>query len=483
MTRLPLVLCLLSVIAPPARAQQPAGDPRALAMIDRAVARMGGEPALRAIHGIRLDVLTQWLRTNLGSHPYEDRPSYEHNVDLRDYTINAWRNSRQFSLFSGGPSAVVVVRDTVAAITLNQPSGPPSVRPQNIAYVEERRELFAFAPERTLLLARDGGTARRLADTTINGVPHGRFSATVDGYPATYFMRRTDGLPAMVRFVADETNDFGLAPWGRMKVEYWYSGWTRVPPGVMLPRQLDVQRVGRPYKRMTHLAVTINPPAPADSFAIADSTVTAYFAGATRPMWDAPLDSARITAEHFASFPPFLGVGAAVRVGGQWVLLETGQAEGAAGLAAEWLARAIPGAVIGAGIVTLPTPGNGGIRWFAERRLPLFVAPGATRLVNSILGATRAARAGRTIDRAQWVRVGNDSLWIEPVHAPDVPGLLAVYSPTLRWLYAAPGGSPTFQADLDGVVARLRGRGLAVEWLGSARAIRAAAPATSPPSS
>ena len=75
----------------------------------------------------------------------------------------------------------------------------------------------------------------------------------------------------MVRFRADETNDMGLAPWGLHEVEFWYSNWALVPPGVMLPRQRDVQRVGKPYKRMTVLQAMINAPAPADSFAISDS--------------------------------------------------------------------------------------------------------------------------------------------------------------------------------------------------------------------
>ncbi len=133
-------------------------DPRAEALIDRAVARMGGRAALDGITSIRLDMMTQWQRTTFGDHPFGDQPSYERNVEVRDYPTNNWRNTRQF--LPGTLAAVDVVRDTVGGRSLDTPNGTPMVQPLNIAYVEERRELFTFAPERTLQLARQAGGLR-----------------------------------------------------------------------------------------------------------------------------------------------------------------------------------------------------------------------------------------------------------------------------------------------------------------------------------
>lgn len=292
---LPLVLAL-------ALASQSAGaQSAATAVVDRAIARMGGDAALRAIRTIRMDVITQWQRTVLTDHPFADAPSYERHADLRDYQARAWRNTRQF--IPAGRT-VDIVADTVGARTVQGPNGMPSTTPLNIAYVDERRELFAFAPERMLQLVRDAADLRALPDTTIAGVVHARVSATVEGFQSTLFLRRTDGLPALARFRANETNDFGLAPWGTMEVEFWYSAWSRVAPGVLLPRQRDVRRIGRPYKRMTVVAMTVNAPAPADSFAITETTARSYLANARRPMWDVAPDPALARLEAMRARAP-----------------------------------------------------------------------------------------------------------------------------------------------------------------------------------
>jgi hypothetical protein len=288
-------------------------------------------------------------------------------------------------------------------------------------------------------------------------------------------VRRTDHLPAFVRFTADETNDFGLAGWGVMEVESWWSQWARVAPGVLLPRQRDVRRVGRPYKRMTMLAMTVNAPAPADSFVIADSLVTRYLTSERRPMWAVPFDTLRLAdTATFASFPPFLGNGGAVRIGGAWVLLETAQADSAAGLLHAFLQRHT-GAGAAVGIVARVGPGNGGAGWFARNVKPVYVAPGARPYVARMVTGAQASRPV-IVARPQWVKVGRDSLWLEPVDFPDAPGTLTVYSPTLQWLYSPLNGVPTYAAEHDALLARLEQRGLRVRWLGSARTLRAARP-------
>lgn len=450
----------------------PANDAKALAVVDRAIDRMGGESALRGVKSVRMDVMTQWMRTNFADHPFADQPSYEHNIELRDYTTRSWRNTRDFLGGAGG--SVDIVRDTVGARTLTVPGRPATTTPLNTAYVDERRELFAVATERMLLAARDAGGLGLLTDTLIDQVPHARVSATIDGLPSTLFFRRTDGLPAMMRFRADETNDFGLAPWGAMDVEYWYSNWARLAPGVMLPRQRDVRRVGRTYKRMTLVTASINAPAPADSFVIADSTVATFLATERRPMWRASLDTTKIIAENFVSFVPWVGTSGAVRIGGKWMLFESGQRDGATALIEQFFASRTPNAPLGGAIVANVATSNGGAVHIAKRKLPLYVAPGATRMVRTIVGAP-AATAMTVVNTPRWVRIGTDSLWMEPVNLPDFGGTVFVYSPTLKWLYNPMIGRNTIQPEYDDVVSRLRARGMTVEWTGSARDIHAAA--------
>jgi hypothetical protein len=463
-----LLACLVLLAAPRLAAQRPAAEsPQAL--LDRTIARMGGDTALRAIQGIRLDVITQWLRTNFATSPLADLPSYERNVDLRDYTTASWRNTRYFSPSAPAAGVVDVVRDTIAIRLMPRaPNAPPSWGPLNLAYVDERRELFAFAPERlphALLAARD---LRALPDTAIDGTPHARLSATLDGWPAVVFLRRSDALPVLVRFRADETNDFGLAPWAMHEVEFWYSGWSRTPPGVLLPRQRDVHRVGRPYKRMTVQSIVINPPVAADSFPVTDDLARAYLETERRPMWHLPQDTtSRLRDEHFAAFAPLMGSVGAVRLGGGWILLETGQAVGAVDRLAATLERLAPGARIIGGVAANPWTGNGGAPWLLARRLPVVAGPGAMPYLRRIGAATGVT----AVTSARWVRLGTDSVWVEPLSAPDFAGTLAIYSPTLQWLYTPIVGSPAHAAEVDALITRLEARGWRVGRVGGARSV------------
>lgn len=463
---------LAALIAAPfgLAAQSPTSTPSAL--LDRAITRMGGNAALEAIRSLRMDVLTQWLRTSFADHPFADLPTYERNVELRDYSAKAWRNTRYFSPTSLTAAVVDVVRDTIAARLMPRaPGASPAWGPLNVAYVEERRELFAFAPGQLLRALRADPAARLLPDTILDGLSHARIAATVEGWPAVLFLRRADDLPAMVRFLANETNDFGLAPWGTHEVEFWYSGWTRVPGGALLPRQHDVRRVGRPYKRMTALALVVNAPAPADSFAISDSVAADYLATDRQPMWRTPLDqTARLERENFVVLPPMVGSPGAVRIGGKWLMIETAQAVGAMELVASWFERRGHGAIAGA-LVTNVGTSNGGAPWFLARKLPVLAAPGAERALSVITGSRRGGSGVTLVPSARWTHVGGDSLWLEPVSAPDYLGTMAVYSPTLRWLWLPFAGSPTHEPDLQAAIHRLEARGLAVALVGGPRGI------------
>ncbi|HEY0930884.1 MAG TPA: alpha/beta fold hydrolase [Gemmatimonas sp.] len=463
--------------APPSASPVSRGDRVATALLDRAIARMGGDSLLAAITSMRMDLLTQWQRTTFSEHPYPDQPSFERNSDLRNYALNAWRNARM--PLTGG-MFLDIVRDTVAARSFNGPGGATTTMPLNIAYITERREQFAFAPERTLRLARHAADLRALRDSTIDGVVHARVAATVDGFPSVWFLRRTDGLPAFVRFMADETNDFGLASWGVMPVEIWFSNWTKVPPGVLLPRQRDVRRVGRPYKRMTALAFTVNASAPADSFAISDSMALRYLATERRPMWQLSFDSVRVNAEHFVSWPQLVGSAGAVKIGGGWVLFETAQSEGSLPAIDAWLTRHT-GVGLVAGVAARPGAGNGGARWFARTGRGLHVAPGTQAIVRSILYSDTSARGSKRAPRTsmmvaqtpRWARIGNDSLWLEAIDLPDAPGVLVAYSPTHRWIYSPMLGVPNYAPEYDVLLTRWRARGWVIEWQGSLRALRA----------
>src|SRR5690242_14643266 len=178
--------------------RSPSPDPAAQAIIDTALARMGGREAVARLQRVRREMLTTWQRINFRNEPYADAPSYELHTDVRDYGLRAWRNTRKFSLTPGGPQIVDIVLDTVA---IRQ--GPNGVwAPLNIAYVDELKEVFAIAPEHMLLVASDAPDLTLGRDTTIDGGAAARVTATVEGHRVTMFFRKGDGLLAMTRFHA-----------------------------------------------------------------------------------------------------------------------------------------------------------------------------------------------------------------------------------------------------------------------------------------
>jgi hypothetical protein len=450
----------------------------ATALLDTAIGRMGGTAVARDVKRVRFEMMTQWQRTAFDARPYADQPSYESHSDLRDYDAVAWRNTRRFNNGRSVLEIVDIVRDSVAI--RRSPGGPggvasPSVAmagawtPLNIAYVDERRELFTMAPERLLLAARDARDLRLLGDTTIAGASYARLGATVSGFRVTILLRRSTGFLTAALFRAAEPNDFGLVPWGEMDVELWYSGWRKQPNGLIYPHQWDVRRVGQPYKRMTVVAATFNPAATPDSFVVSDSLRAAYFVAATRPMHDVPLDSARIVEARFASFnTPGAPVGA-MKLGREWVLLETGQAPSSAERAVRWLESSDSGNRIAGALVTIPATGNGGAAWLSSRHTPVYVAPGAAPFVNAVLRGHAAPSAGvAAIARGRWVQVSGDSLWLEPIDLPDAPGTLVAYVPSLEWVYSASAANPLH---LDLILARARTKGWHVSRFGSARAV------------
>jgi hypothetical protein len=69
------------------------------------------------------------------------------------------------------------------------------------------------------------------------------------------------------------------------------------------------------------------------------------------------------------------------------------------------------------------------------------------------------------------MRVGSDSLWVEPIDLADAPGALVAYAPSLNWVYSGMAASPMH---LDRVLDLAKARGWRVTQVGSARAVATA---------
>lgn len=463
-------LLLAALLVSPARnSTVPASTPAAV--LDSTIARMGGRGALEGIVRIRREMMTQWQRMSFEDRPYMDMPSYEHQFDVRDYSQMAWRNTRYFMTGATTQQPVIdIVRDTVSIRYFRD-----QWMPLSIAYVDERNELFTFAPERLLLNLRGASDLSALSDTAIGGLAHRRIAATVRGYPTVLFVRQSDGLPALVRFRAGQPNDFGLAPWGDMEVEIWFSRWGSFAGGVMLPTQWDTRRVGRPYKRTTVLATAFDTVATADSFMISDSLRTAFLATARKPMHDLPLDSAKVMEGRFAAFRTNGAPAGAVKLGGEWWFLESGQAPFNAERAARWLEQQDGGARTAGAFITAGSSANGGIGWLVANKRSVRAAPAFQRMGAAMLrNRALVPPVGMTVTRGTWQVLGGDSVYVEPIDYADAPGGLYIYVPSLKWAYSAGAVGPVQQAYL---MRRLRERQFTVERTGHSRGVLNPVPA------
>jgi len=251
-----------------------------------------------------------------------------------------------------------------------------------------------------------------------------------------------------------------------MDVSITYSRWQKIPStSLMLPMQLDVARVGRPYKRMTTISVAVNPAIPAESLTVNDSLRTAFLAASRKPMFDLPLDSARIVDGGFATFgAPGTPTGA-VKVGGRWLLIEAGTAPLSIERSVAFLRRADSSAAIAGALITAPT-GAGGVAWLARERIATWVTGSARPFTAAALRGWSAPTASvRSVTANAWIPLGTDSVRVETIDLPDFPGTSLVYVPALRWVYAFPAGP----VQLDYIVDRVRQRGWRVDRIGSVR--------------
>jgi hypothetical protein len=312
------------------------------------------------------------------------------------------------------------------------------------------------------------------------GLAHARVSATIAGFPTTIFFRRSDGFLAMARYRAGQPNDFGLAGWGDMEVEMWYSRWAKYPvpgtPGIAFPTEWDVRRVGKMYKRLTLMAVNFDAVAPADSFAISDSLRAAFAVGASaKPMWELPMDSAKIVEPRLAKFGNPGQSQQAVKMGNTWLMLEGTSVPQRNETDMQWLKQADPGSSVAGLLITSPNSGRGGAAWFAQKKLPVYVAPGSSAAMSATMKNWKQSPSALTVlTKPQWIRVGGDSLWVESMDFPDAPGAAIAYVPSMRWVYAAMAASPLA---FDMIVARIRERGWNVDRIGSQRTLTQPIPA------
>ena len=474
---LTIALALASPTADSSIAHATTSRASAASVVDTAIARMGGLDALERIKTARYHIAIQWLNPSFDPRPYRDAPGYEFDTDYRDYGARIWRNTRRFARGGDWLEYLDLVVDTVAARqgpnlskSIPTPAGVvDGWAPLDIAYIDERRELFALTPDRLVLALKNARDLASRPDTLIGGIRHVAVSATVEGYQMTAFFRQADGMLALARYHADESNDFGLAPWGPMDVEVWYSVWQRDGDGgIYLPHQWDIARVGRAYKRMSVLDVAFDSTMSADSLTLGASVRDAYLKFARKPMADLPLDSARISTDgRIALFNTPGAPRAAVKFGAEWLLIEPGNLPLNAERAAAWLAEHDKGSRVSGAVIGREWP-SGGAAWVARSKLPIYLSPtDAQGLRASLANFGAPSTSMRVVSTGMWIRTSSsprDSAWVEPIHVPSTPRAVLLYVPSMKWVYSS---GIVSKLDQEFVERRIAARKWNVERIGT----------------
>lgn len=469
MTRFIALVALASIAARtsafdvPINHDQRTTDVVARATLDTAVARMGGIAALRSVQRMRVESMTEWQRTSLDTRQHPAVLSYEWSTELRDYTQPAWRYTRRFLGATGWSEIVDLVVDSVAAIKNNGRWGA-----QNVAYVDERTEVFTFSAERLMVFAFDANDARALSDTLMQGTTFERVRATVNGFVTTLYFGKRDGMLAMAAFRMGQPRDFGLAGWGEMDVSIRYSQWQRLREvSVNIPMQMNIYRVGKPYKRITIVAAVPNAAIATDSLTMPDSLRRAFLALRNRAMFDLPVDSARIVNTNFATFATPGTPPGAIRIGGKWLMLEAGTAPISMERSIAFLNKADAATPVAGALLTQPSP-QAGMVWLIQNGKSAWVTSGAKPYADATMRGWNRQERAREASSGSWLRVGTDSVRVESIDLPDYPATAIVYSPTLRWAYSPLAVSPLIT---ERVLALAKARGWSVERLASARDI------------
>jgi hypothetical protein len=272
------------------------------------------------------------------------------------------------------------------------------------------------------------------------------------------------GFPAGARIHAAQPLDFGLAGFGAMDIDVWFAQW-RFVSGVAFPGHVRVLRMGQPYKELFVQSVVANGPAPADSFAVSDSLRRVFAAEGGKATFDIPIPAVRPDSTGIVTFGPAQVMQGAVRLKSGWLVLGTGADSLVVRRALEAL-----GSDKGAAVVIGATVASTGGAPAADRRgLDVYV-PRAAEALTRRMYRQQGARPARLkpIGAGAWTQVAGDSVWMESLTVPDVPGAVLVWVPRLSWAYVGPvAGALQFRAAL----AALDRRGFAPARIGTLQSL------------
>ena len=468
-------------VHPGARDRQPASTARDVVMASAEA--IGGLDRLRALRAVRVqEIGGEYLVSTVTRVDAPPRFIAQTIATLRSGADSSLRRTvvQTLPVRDGSVSSTTVANHGAVAVVRGTAFAPASGF--DLATTGEE---LALSPERVLLTALDATTLRLERDTTLGGVVHRVISLGIDGATVRVFIDAASGFPTHMELVRAYPSSVFWAMWGDLRFMTTWSAWSLERNGIWYPRQRRVTLNGAPFREYVVSSLDLDASVPPDSVAIPDSVRSAFASRVAAERLAVEQGStARLTAVEVAADVVLYQGGyqsAVVRQPDGVVIIEAPESNAKSRAVLADIASRWPGVRVKAVVSTSPMWMHvGGLREYAARGIPIYAVDATVPVVRSLLGASHRqapdslARARltptvRAVTRLTVIGAGDARLELRPARGQHASGMLLVWMPARRLLYASdvvvpdafePVFASAYRAELARIVRR---EGLDVE--------------------
>jgi hypothetical protein len=454
-------------------AASPAPDPAARGLVKTAVARMGGEAALRSLETLRFETVGYRNLLEQSERPEGPWiPQIERTVEVWDTRGGRWQETTDGAAADQSFTLRTIVAGNAAARKFGErwlPTGRSAVL--------EAREWMALSPQQILLAALAAEDLRRDADREFQGVSHHVVSFGGGEDRRRILVNAQTGFLTAVETTRPYPDDLFWQIWGDVPTRVSYSYWSLRPGGLIYPLQWDVERGGRPWRALTITTLEPGAALSSDDFAIPQSERDAFASRGDQPLNDLLLGSPTRPAVELAPgvvvIPGSWGV-ALVKQSDGVVVLEAPISAGYSARVIDEAKRRFPGLPIKAVVTTSDSwPHFGGIREYVARGIPVYLldlnVPQIRRALESphrfypdALAKSPRAPILRPVSARTVVGEGPNRIELYPAREETGERMMLAFLPEPGILYASDlyqsgqGGPPEYAWEVAEVARRER---------------------------
>jgi glyoxylase-like metal-dependent hydrolase (beta-lactamase superfamily II) len=418
-----------------------------LALIDQAIAAMGGEGALKNIRSLTLETAGHNWALEQSERPEGPWLStYVQATEIRDYANNRRTVETQQRNWTSPKWSVpvsMVVADSVAARTNGQRWA--AALPSD---VEAWNETAALAPERLLFTARSASDLRALPDETLQRVRQNVLAFSRPGQKLKLYLNAWTHLPTALDIVKNDR----WSIWGDVTERRVFGFWGLEAGGVMMPRQTTTEWNGLSSADETIETIAVNAPVDAAKFAIPDDAKAAFAktASASSGTASVTLDETKAVAitAHIVQFPSGYNVTVIDQPDGL-VILEATTSSAFSGQVIAAAEKRFPGKKVKAVVTTSDAwPHIGGIREYAARGIPIYALDLNVSILTRVLKAphtfapdalskTPRAPLFHPITARTTIGAGDARMEAIPVRGENGERMMVVWFPGAKVLYSS----------------------------------------------